>query len=79
MKKFIVSIAFIGILLFTAQNIIAQEPAPPPSGGHAQSGNSPNGGGAPIGGGLGILLAMGVVYGGKKIYNWNHKNHKLEE
>lgn len=79
MNKFFVSIAFIGILLFTAHNIIAQEPPPPPSGGHAQSGNNPNGGGAPIGGGLGILLAMGAAYGGKKIYNRNHKNQKLEE
>jgi hypothetical protein len=79
MKKYIVSLAITGVLLFAAQNMIAQGPPPPPSGGHAQPGNSSNGGGAPIGGGLGILLALGAVYGGKKVFGLFQNQEKLEE
>lgn len=41
---------------------------PPPPGEHGQNGNQPPGGGAPIAGGIGILLALGAVYGGKKVW-----------
>jgi len=79
MKKNIATIVLMGSLLFIGHNMAAQDPPPPPGGGHGQSGNSPSGGGAPIGGGAWILLALGAAYGGKKIYNWNHQNQKLEE
>ncbi len=43
-------------------------PAPPSGGG----GGGPGGGGVPVGapidGGLGILVALGLAYGGKKLY-----------
>lgn len=78
MKKYIVTLAITGILLFAAQNMIAQGPPPPPSGGHGQSGNSTNGG-APIGGGVGILLALGIAYGGKKAYELFREKEQLEE
>jgi hypothetical protein len=80
MKKYIVTTALVGSLLFNVQNLMAQGgPPPPPSGGHAQPGNSSNGGGAPIGGGLGILLAMGAAYGGKKVFSLFQNQEKLEE
>jgi len=48
--------------------VLADTPAPPPpGGGHGQSGNGPPVG-APIDGGLGILIAMGAIYGGKRLY-----------
>lgn len=52
----------IGISTLTAQN-----PPPPPPDNFNGSGNVP-GGGTPIGSGIGILLALGVAYGGKKLY-----------
>ncbi|NQV01214.1 MAG: hypothetical protein HQ542_01085 [Bacteroidia bacterium] len=57
--------AFIAIPLLT----LAQGPPPPP-GQPGSPGNNTNQipVGAPIGGGLGILLAMGLGYGGWKIY-----------
>jgi len=53
------------MLMFTNQTF-ADNPPPPPSG-HGSNGNQAPAG-APIDGGLGILLAMGAVYGGKKLY-----------
>lgn len=43
---------------------------PPPPGEHSQNGNQPPGGGTPIGSGMVILLALGAVYGGKKMWKW---------
>ena len=43
---------------------------PPPNG---TGGGGPGGGGTPVGapidGGMGILLALGLAYGGKKLYD----------
>jgi len=63
-RAFIALAAFIAIPLLT----LAQGPPPPPGqpGAPGTSGETPVG--APIGGGLGILLAMGLGYGGWKIY-----------
>ncbi len=69
-KHLILAISFV---LFSATALLAQVPPPPPSG-HGSGGNQPaNGGGAPIGGGLGIMLALGAVYGGKKMYDFHKK------
>ena len=65
MKKTIVTLLVI-IALITSTNLFSQAPPPPPS--HGNTGNVP-GGNAPIGGGLFILLSLGVVYGGKKIFD----------
>lgn len=56
------------ILTVTTFSLFAQMPPHPPD--DAGSGGGPIGSpsGAPIDGGLSILLAMGALYGGKKIY-----------
>jgi hypothetical protein len=50
---------------------------PPPNG---TGGGGPGGGGTPVGapidGGVGILLALGLAYGGKKLYDV--RKEKLE-
>jgi hypothetical protein len=65
-KQMIAVIIFLAIpMCMTAQN------PPHPNGGTTPgSGNTPVGGpaGAPIDGGLSILLAMGMVYGAKKVF-----------
>jgi len=67
MKTFI---KLITITLLTI-NLSAQTPPPPNGGGDPTRGsNTPVGGGAPIGGGLLILVALGVGYGVKKVYNF---------
>jgi hypothetical protein len=58
---------------------IADPPPPPGSGGTA-----PGGGqtpvGAPIDGGFGILLALGLAYGGRKLYDvYKAKNTNVAE
>ena len=49
----------------------AQNPPPPPGGGTGDENNSGNqlGGNAQIGGGVLILLALGLTYGGKRLYD----------
>jgi len=57
------------ILMFFSLNVAALAdgpPPPPPDPGTGGGGGGPVG--APIDGGLGILLAMGGVYGAKKLY-----------
>ncbi len=46
---------------------LSDVPPPPPNGGPGGGGGTPVG--APIDGGVGILLAMGIAYGGKKLYS----------
>jgi hypothetical protein len=79
MKKKLLNIALLSVFLIASQILLAQGPPPPSGGGHGAGGNEAAGGGAPIGGGLGILLTLGAAYGGKKLYNWNQQNQKLEE
>ena len=63
MKKFIVSTAIIIAFLFSTA--IYSQPEPPD---HGQGTNQPPaGGGAPIGEGIVLLVAMGAVYGYRKI------------
>ncbi|MDP1622513.1 MAG: hypothetical protein Q8M08_09280 [Bacteroidales bacterium] len=55
---------------------LSDPPGPPGSG---TAGSEQGGGqtpvGAPIDGGLGILLALGLGYGGKKLYNAHKAKH----
>jgi hypothetical protein len=78
MKKMIRSIAiilFITAGLTLANLSMAQPPSPPPSG--SNSGNhTPMGGAAPIDGGLGILLAAGLGYGAKRVYQAKYSERK---
>jgi len=67
MKTTIMTLLVITMLTLASTTLLAQVPPPPPPG-HGQTGNQ-TGGNAPIGGGLFILLGLGVVYGGKKVYD----------
>ena len=72
MKKIILQssltiLLVLGTALFTTA--LADDPGPPPpppNGG--QGGNQP-GGAAPLDGGLSLLIALGLGYGGKKLFN----------
>ncbi len=61
-----------GTAFFSGVNAQDPPPPPPPGGGHG-SGSNQTGGAAPLDGGLSILLAMGLGYGGKKLYNARKK------
>ena len=65
--KALVTIIIGIVLTFSVQNIYADAPPDPGSGGPG-SGDQPVGGGAPLGGGLIMLISMGVAYGFKKVY-----------
>lgn len=63
MKKLIFSVAVITFLFFG--NALYSQPDPPD---HGQGTNQPPpGGGAPIGEGIVFLVAMGAVYGYRKV------------
>ena len=66
MKKLLSIITLVVIVFLTATPTFAQSTAPGDPGGTPTG--PPMGGGAPIGGGTLILLALGVAYGGKKVY-----------
>ncbi len=72
MKKTI-KILVISALFFLAPFVLLAQTPPHPNGGNAPNSggntNTPVGGGAPIGSGLVMLIAMGVAYGAKKVYN----------
>ena len=67
------------VALFVSLSIVASAdpPTPPPN---PSSGGGDGGPvGAPIDGGLSILLAMGVAYGGKKLYQARKEKHEDEQ
>jgi hypothetical protein len=68
MKKIIIVLIFTSFITLAGNEILAQGPPPPHSGGHGSGLNQPAGGGAPIGSGIGFLLALGGAYGARKIY-----------
>jgi hypothetical protein len=75
MKKIIRSIivlAFVFAISLSMNNVFADTPPDPGSGGPG-GGDQPVGGGAPIGGGLIIMLALGGIYGGKKVFDAKKK------
>jgi len=74
MQKSIYLILF--CFMVYAPLVLGETPEPPPpGGGHGLSNNGPLEG-APIDGGLGILLAMGAIYGGKRLYNAHKEKQK---
>ena len=73
MKK--LKLAFILFAIFALPLIsLPDPPGPPGSGGGQGNGGGQTPVGAPIDGGLGILLALGLGYGCKKLYD----AHKLK-
>lgn len=76
MKAIIQIMIVTAVLAVTPLFSLAQPPHPGGSGSGGASpvgapGSAPvSGGGAPVDGGLSILLAMGTLYGGRKIYQW---------
>ncbi|NVN94135.1 MAG: hypothetical protein HXX18_02505 [Bacteroidetes bacterium] len=77
MKKIILSV----LIAISTISLYAQ-PIPPPGGGvtgagHGLNGNQ-GGNGAPIDGGLSILLALGGIYGVKKIFKYK-KNAEINQ
>jgi hypothetical protein len=65
--------SFIAILALISLPVLSFSdnpgPPPPPGGGGAGPGGGGTPVGAPIDGGLGILIALGLGYGGMKLYN----------
>ena len=53
--------------------MVAQNPPHPNGGGAPGGGNTPVGGGAPIGGGLIIMMALGMGYGARKVFDARKK------
>jgi hypothetical protein len=68
MKKSLKILLTLVLITFSAI-LYAQPPAPNNGNGMPGGGNTPVGGGAPIGSGIAILMALGVAYGGKKVYS----------
>jgi hypothetical protein len=68
MKKLKLILVLFAIM---ALPLLSLSDVPPPPNGTGTGG--PGGGGTPVGapidGGIGILLAMGLAYGGKKLYD----------
>lgn len=66
LKLILVLFAIVALPLLS----LSDTPPPPPNG---TGGGGPGGGGVPVGapidGGMGILLALGLAYGGKKLYS----------
>ncbi len=73
MKKAIIKITATTAMVIFSFGLFAQTPPHPNGGGGPGSGNTPVGGGAPVGGGLIIMLALGMGYGGKKVFDMRRK------
>jgi hypothetical protein len=73
-KNKIIQVLAITFLTVFSLTLSAQPPAPNNGNGAPGGGNTPVGGGAPIGTGLAILLALGLGYGGKKVYEVKKRN-----
>jgi hypothetical protein len=66
LKVFLAALLVSGSAFFSGIN--AQDPPPPPPPNGGQGGNQA-GGAAPLDGGLSILIALGLSYGTKKVYD----------
>ncbi len=77
MKKVIKCIVIVIFLAVTPIIMLAQTPPHPNGGGAPGNGNTPVGGGAPIGGGLIIMLALGIGYSAKRIFDSRSSFDKL--
>ncbi len=60
-------------LIITTSVSMGQTPPHPNGGSDPGSTSTPVGGGAPVGGGLLILLALGLGYGTRKVYDLRRK------
>ena len=70
--KTLKKLLFVGILVLApAFMTLADPPGPPPPGGDPSLGGTPVG--APIDGGVSILLALGLGYGSRKLYQFRKK------
>ncbi|MCB0805127.1 MAG: hypothetical protein KDC05_04960 [Bacteroidales bacterium] len=69
MKKALRIATVAAFLLAAPVFMFAQNPPHPNGGGAPGGGNTPVGGGAPIGGGLIIMMALGMGYGARKVYD----------
>jgi hypothetical protein len=58
----------VSVFLLISGLSFGQQPPPPP-GGHGHQGNKPPND-TPLGSGLGILVALGLAYGGKKVWDF---------
>ena len=70
MKQYLIRI-FTIIALFCITALASAQPPPPPGGGGGENTRGQAnklGGAAPIGSGSLILLALGMAYGGRKVY-----------
>lgn len=77
MKKAL-KLTIVAAFLLAAPVMTFAQPLPNQNGNGSGVGNIPvGGGGAPIDGGLSILLALGLGYGAKKVYN--SKKKQLDE
>ena len=74
MKTLKLILVLVAIMAFPLLSLCDVPPPPPVGGG----GGTPGPVGAPIDGGVGILLAMGMAYGGKKLYAMRKEKDKLE-
>ena len=69
MKTALKNLVILGVFLIISGISFGQQPPPPPGQGHGKPGNQNPGNPTPLGSGLGILLALGLAYGGKKVYD----------
>jgi hypothetical protein len=67
MKKILIT-SILVIALFVSSNCLLAQGGPPDPPGDPGSGGGPIGGAAPVGSGIGFLLALGGVYGARKVY-----------
>jgi uncharacterized protein HemX len=77
MKKIASIIAVFALMVLPLMSI---GQVPPPPNQHGETTNQAPGtqGGAPIAGGVGMLVAMGLAYAGKRVYDYR-KNQKDED
>ena len=80
--KVLFPVLFTVLICLTAGNhAIGQVPSPPPppnggpDNGHGMGSNQ--GPSAPLAGGIGILLTLGVLYSGRKIYQFRSVERKI--
>jgi hypothetical protein len=67
MNKFFLLLVITGLILLFQTTTTAQPL--PPNGGHGQTGNQIPGGGAPIASGVPVMIALAVVWVGKKTFD----------
>ena len=70
MKAALKKLGLLGVFLLFWGIAFCQQPPgpPPPPPGHGNQGNKPPND-TPLGSGLGVLLALGLAYGAKKVYD----------